>query len=83
MKIADEPLVVIEPATLIGNLIPSNKLTLLTGLPGTGKSYSVVKFLNKEGIKPIVLNLDNAPFPDLDVFSYDKLVFEKQYKSKS
>ena len=42
----------------IGNLIPLNHLTLLSGLPGTGKSYSLLKFLNENGISPVLFNLD-------------------------
>ena len=42
----------------IGNLIPRNNLTLLSGLPGTGKSYSLLKFLNEHQISPILFNLD-------------------------
>ncbi len=77
MKITDEPLVVIKPAVLIGGIIPSNKLTLITGLPGTGKSYTTVKFLNSHMVKPIVINLDNSPFEELTADTYDHLVFHK------
>ena len=42
----------------IGNMIPENELTLFTGLPGTGKSYSLLKFLNLNDVSPILFNLD-------------------------
>ena len=45
----------------IGNIIPKNALTLLTALPGCGKSYTLLKFLNSEGIEPIYFNLDEDP----------------------
>ena len=43
----------------IANLIPQNEVTLFTGLPGTGKSYSLLKFLNSNNVKPILFNLDH------------------------
>lgn len=45
----------------IGNIIPIHKLTLLTGLAGTGKSFTLLKFLNRQGIRPFVFNLDDDP----------------------
>ena len=45
----------------IGNIIPLNTLTLLTGLPATGKSYTLLKFLNSQDIKPLYFNLDEDP----------------------
>ena len=45
----------------IGNIIPQHSLTLLTALPGCGKSYTLLKFLNKHGIKPLYFNFDEDP----------------------
>lgn len=45
----------------IGNIIPKEALTLVTGLPATGKSFTILKFLNQEGIKPFIFNLDEDP----------------------
>ena len=47
--------------TRIGNILPKHKLILLTGLAGTGKSYSLLKFLNLHQVSPIVMNLDEDP----------------------
>ena len=47
--------------TRIGNIIPKHKLILVTGLAGTGKSYSLLKFLNLNHVSPIVMNLDEDP----------------------
>lgn len=66
--------------TRIGNIIPKHKLTLLTGLPSTGKSFSLMKFLHKEGIKPFVFNLDEDPsliqFPTIGMSSDATLLKE-------
>lgn len=62
----------------IGNIIPRHKLTLVTGLPGTGKSFTLLKFLNCQGIKPFVFNLDDDPtlikFETLGMSNYKPLV---------
>jgi len=50
----------------IAKFIPEAKVTLLTGLPGTGKTISILKHLNKYGIKPIIFNLDE----DAEVLKY-------------
>ena len=59
--------------TRIGNIIPKHSLTLVTGLPATGKSFTILKFLNQEQIKPFVFNLDEDPallqFPYLGMTS--------------
>ena len=47
--------------TRIGNILPKHKLILVTGLAGTGKSYSLLKFLNLHNVSPIVMNLDEDP----------------------
>jgi len=73
MKVASMKVANLKPYVRIGGIIPQNKLTLLTGLAGTGKSYTLLKFLNSEGIEPIYFNLDEdsvlqkdfkAIFPD-------------------
>lgn len=48
----------LKPIPRINNIIPINEVTLLTALPGCGKSYTLLKFLNLAGIKPILFNLD-------------------------
>ena len=42
----------------IDNMIPVVGVTLWTGLPATGKSYTLLKFLNMNGVSPLVFNLD-------------------------
>ena len=73
-----EELLKMQPFTLrqyarIGNIIPIHSLTLVTGLPATGKSFSIMKFLSQQGIKPFVFNLDEDPallqFPYLGMTS--------------
>ncbi len=70
IKMSTIPQFSIKKFSRIGNLIPVGKLTLITGLPGTGKSYSTIKFLNKHDIKPLYLNLDESDIDDLDVTMY-------------
>jgi len=57
----------------IGNIIPLKELTLLTGLAGTGKSYSLIKFLNQHNITPLYFNLDEDATikQELNVFQGD------------
>jgi predicted ATP-dependent serine protease len=72
METTEMKIINLTPYKRIGGLIPENRLTLVTGLPGSGKSFSLLKFLNQEKIKPIYFNLDedaslltmDAIFPD-------------------
>ena len=56
----DKYIVKVEPMKRIGNVFPKNKLSLLHGLQGSGKSYSCIKALNNDNIKPIHINLDHS-----------------------
>lgn len=49
------------PYSRIDNIVPKNEVTLAVGLPATGKSYSMLKYLNKAGVKPFVFNMDADP----------------------
>lgn len=60
----------------VGGIIPLESLTLFTGLPGTGKSFSLMKFLNKEGIHPFVFNLDEDP--TLQKFKYSGMTSSEE-----
>lgn len=51
----------IIPYSRIGGIIPKGMFTLVTGLPATGKSYTLLKFLNQQNIKPFLFNLDYDP----------------------
>ena len=42
----------------ISDIFPKNKVTLIHGVYGSGKSYSTIKCLNESGIKPLYVNLD-------------------------
>lgn len=59
MQVLVMPTSIITPIPRIGGIIPINRLTLLTALPGSGKSYSLLKFLNLNHITPILFNLDH------------------------
>ena len=65
----------VESVSRIGDLLPVGKITLLTGLPGVGKTFSILKFLNQNNIKPIYFNLDETEIKDMDVYNFgsDKL----------
>jgi len=70
MDIKDMPKLLLKNYSRIANLIPNTKLTLVTGLPGTGKTYSIIKFLNQEKITPIFLNLDESDIGNLSADMY-------------
>jgi len=44
---------------LLGNLIPKGKITLLHGASGSGKTYSLLKFLNSNYIEPYFIDFDD------------------------
>lgn len=56
---------IIPNYTFIGGIIPKNEVTLIVGLPGTGKTFTTIKFLNSEKIVPILANLDYSPIDGL------------------
>jgi len=76
MILLEEQRMVLNPVERIGGLVPINKLTLFTGLPGSGKSYSCIKFLNTHDITPIYFNLDETEIGDLkaDMFGSEFLI---------
>ena len=45
---------------LIGGILPKNRLTLMHGAQGSGKTYSLIKMLNTEGISPVYLDFDHT-----------------------
>lgn len=51
----------IIPYSRIGGIIPEGMFTLVTGLPATGKSFTLLKFLNYHGVTPYLFNLDYDP----------------------
>ena len=64
-------------------LYPKDRVTLLHGMYGSGKSYSVIKSLNMVGIKPLYVNLDaTGGLSSLDFYnlSYDFLTNHKKIK---
>ncbi len=48
-----------EPLSLIGNLIPRDKTTLLHGRSGCGKTFGILKFFEQQGIRPVLLDFDD------------------------
>ena len=73
MTLLDKDRLVIKPVERIATLIPKNKVTLVLGLPGTGKSTTILKALIEDGIKPIWFNMDESDTPldtvnDIDMF---------------
>jgi len=44
----------------IAEIYPKNRLTLLHGTYGSGKSFSVIKSLNRAKIEPLYVNLDET-----------------------
>ena len=54
--------IVAEPKEpeLIANIFPKNRLTLLHGQQGSGKTYSTIKCLNGVGITPLYIDLDGT-----------------------
>ena len=62
---------ILTPIPRIGDIIPIGKLTLLTALPGSGKSYSLLKFLNLNQVKPVMFNLDqDAALQQFDTYHF-------------
>lgn len=79
MDITNMPTLTIPNYTYLGNLIPVNEVTLLAGLAGTGKSYSLLKFLNLQSIIPIYVNLDATPIGNLLANQYDTLFLDHAF----
>ena len=61
MKVFPMPNPVLRSYTRIGKIIPHQHLTLFTGLPAVGKSYTLFKFLNMNSVSPLWFNLDEDP----------------------
>ena len=71
MKVLTMPMSIITPIPRIDGILPINRLTLLTALPGSGKSYSLLKFLNLNKITPVIFNLDHdAALQDFAAYHY-------------
>ena len=73
------PTLTIPSYVYLDNLIPMNEVTLLAGLAGTGKSYSLLKFLNLQRIIPIYVNLDATPIGELLANQYDELFLKHAF----
>ncbi len=76
MNFMERDRTIINDVERIGGIIPIGKITLLTGLPGTGKSYTTVKFLNHHLITPLYFNLDETSIDSLnaEMFGEDDLI---------
>jgi len=49
----------LKPVEFISSVFVKNGINLLYGPSGTGKTYSTIKALNLDGIKPLLIDLDN------------------------
>ena len=58
-----------SPLKCIAGIFPENRLTLLHGVQGSGKTYSTIKALNRAKIKPIYLALEGTD--GLDGLDFD------------
>jgi hypothetical protein len=63
MKLMNKDRLMISKINRIAEVIPESKLTLVLGLPGSGKTTSVLKALVGQGIKPIWFNYDESDTP--------------------
>jgi KaiC/GvpD/RAD55 family RecA-like ATPase len=73
MTLLNKDRLVIKPVERIATVIPKDRVTLVLGLPGTGKSTTILKALIEDGIKPIWFNMDESDTPldtvnDIDMF---------------
>lgn len=75
MKVFPMPKFSIQSYLRIGKIIPNHRLTLFTGLPSVGKSYTLFKFLNVNKVEPIWFNLDEDP--SLTQFSFKGMTSDK------
>jgi len=60
MTLMDKDRLVLSPVKRLAEVFPENKVTLVLGLPGSGKTTSVLKALKQDGIKPIWFNYDHS-----------------------
>jgi len=57
----------------LGKVFPKGRLTLVGGLPGSGKTHSTIKLLNDDDIEPIYFNLDHTALEeDLKAHQFDE-----------
>ena len=69
----------IEPVKRIAGVFPEGKVTLVLGLPGTGKTTSTLKAFIRDGIKPIWFNYDMSDTvidteKDVDMFDGEHVI---------
>ena len=55
---------------MIAQIFRQNKINLLYGESGSGKTISTIKALNKEGIDPILFDFDDNDSPEVNECSY-------------
>jgi thymidine kinase len=60
MKLMTLPQLKISSYVRIGEIIPKNEVTVVVGLPSTGKTHTIIKFLNEHKVEPVVFNLDES-----------------------
>ena len=79
MDIAEMPKLIVPNYVHIGGIIPKNELTLIAGLAGVGKTYTLVKFLNMNQITPVIVNLDYAPLNKLACLQYGEVFLDHAF----
>ncbi len=67
----------------IGDLIPKNKITLLHGRSGSGKTMSILKYLISHGIEPIFIDFDsNDEYDEMEIVHIDGYEFMEHMVDK-
>lgn len=61
-----------DMGNMIGELIPKNKITLLHGRSGCGKTLGILKYLISNNIKPLFIDFDyNDEYTSMDIDHID------------
>ena len=77
MKLLELDRLEIKPIERLGRVFPKGEMTLVFGLPGSGKTVSTLRELNKDGIKPIFFNLDHSVVDeDIETEMFDEKVLQ-------
>ena len=85
MNLLEQERLKIEEIERVAEVFPKGKVTLVLGLPGSGKTTTVIKALLADGIEPIHFNLDYSEITDIeihDTFGFEQLddLFLMKYK---
>jgi len=68
--------------TMLGDLIPKNKVTLLHGKSGAGKTLSIIKYFENLDIEPVLIDFDdNISYSTRKILHLDGYKFLNYYLS--